>query len=158
MNKFDYNKHPSILFNVYITWIICYMFCNTFLNVKVYSESCFHWTVFHPVLGYNVLLTQCWGIMYCGPNILYNIIKFIVKRNRILNIYYCKIFYNLLKIYCQSGYPISVSIKALQIQIPKLSNNIIINSSTARIVIESLICQKLYYFRYYFYKKLFRSK
>ena len=56
-----------------------------------------------------------WGKIYCGLNILYNIIKFIVKQNIILYIYYCKKFHNILTIYCKPADPISVNIKALQV-------------------------------------------
>ena len=88
--------------------------------------------IYIPGLVKNILWSQ-YIVQYI---ILYNIIKFIVKENIILYIYYCKKFHNILTIYCKPAYPISVNIKALQVQTPKLSNNIIINSSTTKIEIE----------------------
>ena len=60
-------------------------------------------------------------------------------------------------IYCKLASPISVNIKPSPSQIHKPSNHIIINSMTNKIEIELLIYQKLYYFRYYFGKKLFKT-
>ena len=95
---------------------------------------------------YRSVLQDRAGEKYIVVPILYNIRIFIVKQNRILYIYYCKIFYN-----------ISVNIKALQIQIPKLSNNIIISSSTTKIEIEPLIYQKPSYCEIFVYKQIKNS-
>ena len=61
--------------------------------------------------------------IYCTINyLLYNIIKFIVKQNQIVYIYYCKKFHDIFTIYCEPPYPHSVNIKALQSQIFNITN------------------------------------
>ena len=67
-------------------------------------------STYYPGLGKNILWSQ-YIVQYI---LLYNIIKFIVKQNIILYIYYCKIFYNILTIYCKTAYPLHVNIEALQ--------------------------------------------